>query len=70
MVMDERDKNFVRIASDLRHASAEALRAACLDPVNREWLHRKAHDLDRAAERIEREADKRAGWVIFVDDRD
>jgi hypothetical protein len=70
MVMDERDTNFVRIAGDLRHASAEALQAANLDPVNREWLHRKAHDLDRAAERIEREAGKRAGWVIFLDDRD
>ena len=31
---------------------------------------RRAAQSSRAAERIELEADKRAGWVIFVDDRD
>jgi hypothetical protein len=70
MVMDERDTNFARIAIDLRHASAEAKREACLDPANREWLHRKAYDLDRAAARIEQEAGKRAGCFNFIDERD
>jgi hypothetical protein len=68
--MDERDTNFGRIAVDLRHAADEAKRAALLDPVNRDWLRRKADDLDRAAARIEQEADKRALCFTFNDRRD
>jgi hypothetical protein len=70
MVSDERDTDFTKLAIELRDASAEALREALLDPVNREWLERKAYDLDRAAARIEEEAGNRAGCVTFIDERD
>jgi hypothetical protein len=70
MLLDERDTDFTKLAVELRDASVEALREASLDPVNREWLERKAYDLERAAARIEEEADNRAGSVTFIDERD
>jgi hypothetical protein len=67
--VEEDDTDFGKIADELRHASDEARREAARDPDNRDELRRKARALESAAERIEREAEKRQHFVAFNDER-
>ena len=59
------DPDFERIAAELRDEAARAVRAAAAAPDRSDALRRKARNLERAAERIEEDANARAGHVLL-----
>lgn len=59
------DPDFARIAADLRDEAARATRAAAATPERSDALRRKARNLERAAERIEEDANARASYVVL-----